>query len=65
MGADFGPSPKTVWVAFLYKWHAVQCLAAVRTADKLGESGGVARLAYSSALVGIYVMNRRSTTIRL
>src|ERR1044072_772953 len=56
IGADFGPSPKTVCVAFLYRWHAVQSLAASRTVDQLLESGGLAGLAYSSCLfVGISV----------
>src|SRR2546423_8194619 len=56
IGADFGPSPNTVWVAFLYRWQAVHSLAVSRTVDQLLELGGLAGLAYSSSLfVAIFV----------
>ena len=47
MGAFFGPSPNTVWVARLYKWQAVQCCAAFRTVERLDEAGGIAGRAKS------------------
>jgi hypothetical protein len=50
----FGPSPKTVWVALLYRGHAVQFFAASRTVDQLEESGGVAGRARSAVFVGMF-----------
>lgn len=63
--AFFGPLPNTVWVAFLYKWHAVQSFAASRTVDQLEESGGVAGRAYWPLLVGISFINRNSRALRI
>jgi len=51
IGTFFGPSPKTVWVARLYKWHAVQCWAAFRTVERLDEAGGLAARPNSSLFV--------------